>query len=109
MLYNINFLRLYAIIFLVIYERHYFFSLCYKKGAGITTEFVPFYFNSECFYWAFFTICATYLILFFVTELGRYISSLILRKKHLGFVVNVTIVIVTSYLVYLLKLFTLVG
>ncbi|QLZ70339.1 hypothetical protein FOLKNPGA_03153 [Legionella sp. PC1000] len=108
MICNINFLRLYAIIFLIIYDRHYFFSLCYKKGAGVTTEFVPFYFNAECFYWALFAICATYLILFFATELGRYIASLILRKKQLGVVVHATIVLLTSYLLHHLKLFTLV-
>ncbi|CAM2889674.1 Uncharacterised protein [Legionella steigerwaltii] len=108
MLYTINFLRLYAIIFLVIYDRHYFFSLCYKKGAGLTTQFVPFYINQECLYWAFFVIFATYLILFFVTELARYVFSLILGKNKIGLIANIAIVVLTTWLFYLLRLFSLV-
>lgn len=108
MLYNIHFLRLYAIIFLVIYDRHYFFSLCYKKGTGLTTEFVPFYFNQECLYWALFIIFATYLILLLMTELARYVSSLILGINKMGFIADITLVILVAYLLHFLRLFSLV-
>lgn len=108
MLYTINFLRLYAIIVLVIYDWHYFFSLCYKKGAGFTMQFVPFYINQECLYWAFFSIFATYLLIFFMTALARYVFSLILGKNKVGLMANILIVILITSLLHFLKLFLLV-
>src|SRR5690242_18217294 len=109
MLYNIHFLRLYAMILLAILDKHYFFNLCYKKGAGVATEIVPFYWNTNCIYLAAFTILATYLFLWIISAVGRALFSLLIRKKKLPFILNVLIVGLSAWLLQQVKLFSIVS
>lgn len=107
MFYTINYLRLYALFLLIIFDWHYFFNLCYEKGRGLSMVFVSFYFNSPCIYWATFAICATFILLFILSELLRIFFIFVLRKKRLGLAANILIVASVAWLLHLIKLFSL--
>ncbi|HHF7348354.1 TPA: hypothetical protein ACPSKE_001533 [Legionella feeleii] len=105
---NVNALRVYAMVFLILYDRHYFFSLCYRKGAGLSTTFVPFYFNAGCLYLALSTILLTGMLLLLLTALLFGIYRFFSKKNTPPLLVSLLIIVLVTWLLHLLSPFSLV-
>ncbi|STX40533.1 Uncharacterised protein [Legionella donaldsonii] len=105
---HVNAFRVYAMVFLILYDRHYFFSLCYRKGAGLSTTFVPFYFNASCLYLAVFTIFLSGLLLLLLTALLFGIYRFFSKKNTPPLLVNLLIIVLITWLLHLLSPFSLV-
>src|SRR5689334_5480097 len=90
---SVNALRFYAMVFLILCDRHYFFSLCYRKGAGLSTTFVPFYFNASCLYLALVTILLTGLLLLVLTAFLFSIYRFFSKKNTPPLLVSFLIIV----------------
>lgn len=105
---SVNALRFYALVFLILYDRHYFFSLCYRKGTGMFTTFVPFHFNPGCLYLALFTILLTGLLLVLLTALLLGIYRFFDKKNRSPLLVNLLIIASITWFLHLISPFSLV-
>ncbi|WED42748.1 hypothetical protein [Legionella cardiaca] len=102
-------LQFYSLIILATLDRHYFFSLCYRRGGGVHTQFVPFYFNWSCFNLALIILSFTWLLLLILNNFLTYLYRLFTNKKQPSLILQIVILMILIWLLHLIKPFSLVG